>query len=239
MPEHPGPDDFSTPHRVSGLKAAGAVLAVAVVPLALVVGHLPDRAASTTVQPAAGGAVSPWARSPSTTVRYRPSASSRRGDPPSHGGAIVRGQDGAVVLGSPEAAQPARLDRGAPSRRPRVVCRRVDRGQGEEERDVLLPGQHAYRRDPRAERGAASAAAFNAPHSCRRRTSTSSSSRARRSSRRRASAMSSSAGSSCGAGRARCPSPPPCRPRPSPVQRCRLRSGLGYGRQLPLGGQRR
>ena len=53
MPEHPGPDDFSTPHRVSGLKAAGAVLAVAVVPLALVVGHLPDRTASTTVQPAA------------------------------------------------------------------------------------------------------------------------------------------------------------------------------------------
>ena len=59
MPEHPGPDDFSTPHRVSGLKAAGAVLAVAVVPLALVVGHLPDRTASTTVQPAAGGSGQP------------------------------------------------------------------------------------------------------------------------------------------------------------------------------------
>jgi hypothetical protein len=53
MPEYPGPDDFSTPHRLSGLKAAGAVLAVAVVPLALVVGHLPDRTAPTTVQPAA------------------------------------------------------------------------------------------------------------------------------------------------------------------------------------------
>src|SRR6478609_3464001 len=55
MPERPGPDDFSTPHRPSALKAAGAVLAVAVVPLALVVGHLPDRqAGAVTAQPAAG-----------------------------------------------------------------------------------------------------------------------------------------------------------------------------------------
>ncbi len=55
MPERPGPDDFSTPHRASALKAAGAVLAVAVVPLALVVGHLPDRqAGAVTAQPAAG-----------------------------------------------------------------------------------------------------------------------------------------------------------------------------------------
>ncbi len=54
MPERPGPDDFSTPHRPSALKAAGAVLAVAVVPLALVVGHLPDRqAGAVTAQPAA------------------------------------------------------------------------------------------------------------------------------------------------------------------------------------------
>ena len=50
-------DDFSTPHRASALKAAGAVLAVAVVPLALVVGHLPDRRpAAATAQPAAASA---------------------------------------------------------------------------------------------------------------------------------------------------------------------------------------
>jgi hypothetical protein len=56
MPQQPElfeSDDSSTPHRASALKAVGAVLAVAVVPLALVVGHLPERAASTTVQPAA------------------------------------------------------------------------------------------------------------------------------------------------------------------------------------------
>ncbi len=56
MPEAPGPvgpDDVSTPHRASAFKAVGAVVAVALVPLALVVGHLPERAASTTVQPAA------------------------------------------------------------------------------------------------------------------------------------------------------------------------------------------
>lgn len=57
MPEDPGPvgpDDVSTPHRASAVKAVGAVLAVALVPLALVMGHLPERAATTTVQPAAG-----------------------------------------------------------------------------------------------------------------------------------------------------------------------------------------
>ena len=54
MPERPGPDDFATPHRTSALKAAGAVLAVAVVPLALAVGHLPDRqSGAVTAQPAA------------------------------------------------------------------------------------------------------------------------------------------------------------------------------------------
>lgn len=56
MPVDPGPVgpvDISTPHRASAVKVVGAVLAVAMVPLALVVGHLPERAASTTVQPAA------------------------------------------------------------------------------------------------------------------------------------------------------------------------------------------
>src|SRR6187431_774890 len=67
MPEYPGPDDLSTPHRHSGLKAAGAVLAMAVVPLALVVGHLPDRTASTTVQPAAGGSGQPLGSIANTT----------------------------------------------------------------------------------------------------------------------------------------------------------------------------
>ena len=69
-PEEPGPvgaDDVSTSHRASAVKAVGAVVAVALVPLALVTGHLPERAASTTVQPAAGGPVSPRAPSPSTT----------------------------------------------------------------------------------------------------------------------------------------------------------------------------
>jgi hypothetical protein len=49
------PEDVSRPPRVSGLKVAGAVLAVAVMPLAVVVGHLPDRpeATSATVVPAA------------------------------------------------------------------------------------------------------------------------------------------------------------------------------------------
>jgi hypothetical protein len=55
MPQQPGlfDGDITTPHRRSTLKAVGAVVAVALVPLALVVGHLPERAASTTVQPAA------------------------------------------------------------------------------------------------------------------------------------------------------------------------------------------
>jgi hypothetical protein len=56
MPQQPGlldPDGSSAPHRTSAVKAVGAVLAVALVPLALVVGHLPDRAPSTTAQPAA------------------------------------------------------------------------------------------------------------------------------------------------------------------------------------------
>ena len=56
MPQQRGlldPDDASTTRRTSALKAVGAVLAVALVPLALAVGHLPQRAASTTVQPAA------------------------------------------------------------------------------------------------------------------------------------------------------------------------------------------
>jgi hypothetical protein len=63
MPEDPGPvgpDDVSTPHRASAFKALGAVVAVAVVPLALVVGHLPERAASPTVQPAADVGTPPY-----------------------------------------------------------------------------------------------------------------------------------------------------------------------------------
>ena len=66
MPEKSDPprtDDVSRPPRVSGLKVAGAVLAVAVVPLALVVGHLPERpeATSASVIPAADPAMPSFA----------------------------------------------------------------------------------------------------------------------------------------------------------------------------------
>jgi hypothetical protein len=56
MPQHPGlfEGDVATPHRRSTLKALGAVVAVALVPLALVVGHLPNQRAGTTAAPAAG-----------------------------------------------------------------------------------------------------------------------------------------------------------------------------------------
>lgn len=56
MPEQPGTffADDSTTHRRSGVKAVGAVLAVALVPLALVVGHLPQQEAPKTAAPAAG-----------------------------------------------------------------------------------------------------------------------------------------------------------------------------------------
>ncbi len=49
IPHRPGPDTpdhLSGPRRLSSVKAVGAVLAVAMVPLALVVGHLPERAAA-------------------------------------------------------------------------------------------------------------------------------------------------------------------------------------------------
>ena len=67
MPHNSGPDapdPLSGRRRLSTVKAVGAVLAVAVVPLALVVGHLPERAAAPASVEAAPAAVSTPALTP-------------------------------------------------------------------------------------------------------------------------------------------------------------------------------
>ena len=67
MSQRPGPDTpdaLSGTRRLSPVKAVGAVLAVAMVPLALVVGHLPERAAAPAPVQAAAAAVSTPALTP-------------------------------------------------------------------------------------------------------------------------------------------------------------------------------